>query len=113
MQSFSVEFLAKEDVVLDVLNRFSRDDLFIVVTGVEFTKGAQDLNMPSSGETKVVTGDKVADSSVTKSVKSEPPVRQQRRVSGPSIDMPMVVRVDLDVYTFFVHKVKALKETSD
>ncbi len=112
VQSFSLEFSAKEYIALDVLNRFSRDDLFVVITGVEFIKAAKDLKMPGSDDDKVSKNDET-DAVVVEKINSEPPIRQQRRVSGPAFDMPMTVRVDLDVYTFFVHKVKALKTASD
>lgn len=110
VQSFSVEFSAKEGVCLDVLNRFSRDDLFIVVTGVEFIKEAKDLKMPKLDVTKGDTGE--LDVAALKDADSATLVRQQRRVSGAAVDTPMTVRVNLDVYTFFVRNVKALKATS-
>ena len=114
VQSFTLEFVAKETIILDVINQLSRSDLFIVVTGIEFIKAEEDLKMPVSDVTKVNAVDETADISDTaKSVKTDFKIRQNRRVSGPNVDIPMTVRVDLDVYTFFVHKVKAPKKTLD
>ena len=107
IQSFALEFVAKEGVILDVLNRLAQDDLFIVVTGVEFTKDVADLKMPrvdlpEDSEKSESEGDVVP----KEIVKSLEKTREQRRVSGPNVDTAMTVRVDLDVYTFFIHKVK-------
>ena len=115
VQSFTLEFVAKENVILDLLNQLSSSDLFIVVTGVEFVKAGKDLKLPSS-EVSKDSSEELADSSdaeKSKQLDSKYPIRQNRRVSGPNVDMPMTVRVDLDVYTFFVHKVKAPKKTLD
>ena len=109
VQSFALEFTAKEGVVMDVLNRLAQDDLFIVVTGIEFTKETPDLKMPGvdisgDGESSQPEGEVAA--APKKLIKGSDKTREQRRVSGPNMDTPMTVRVDLDVYTFFVHTVK-------
>lgn len=107
VQSFSVEFVAKEAVILDVLNRFACDDMFIVVTGVEFIKQKEDLRIPDL-LTKVAAGGETGDN-VKAAVTSGDLRREQRLVSGVNVDMPMTVHVNLDVYTFFVHKAKGIE----
>ena len=116
VQEFTLEFKAKEDVAMDVFNRLARDDMFIVIKSIEFDKQGPDLHMPdmevSSGENKaddssndalgMLTGS--SDTAVKKD--DEIPIRQQRRVSGPSVDIPMDITVKVDVYTFFKDKIE-------
>ena len=98
-QHFSVEFKAKEAAVREVLNRLAAHEMFIVVTALEISKTAPDLKI--SGEP---SGDEKADGTVAPVVTTDeegrPLPRQQRLVSGPVLEMPLLVRVDFDVYTF-------------
>jgi hypothetical protein len=107
VQSFTLEFVAKEAVALDVINKLARDDLFIVVNGIEFTKQGPDLkSIKSGGIADEDNGEVIAEDVHLTQEDSEYPTRQMRRVSGPNVDIPMIVSVDLDVYTFFINKVK-------
>ena len=110
-----------------MLNRLSRDKLFIVIKGVDFIKQAPDLKMPELSVAKsgsavesASTGDNdTAEAAVKKAVKEpekvdvEHDIRQKRRVSGPNVDTPMIIHVDMDVYTFFLHNIEKRIEKSN
>jgi hypothetical protein len=100
---FVVDFSAKEAVLWQVLNRLAASEMFIVVTGVWIEKNKDDVRpaparpeaeapeAAPAGRTAPKAGDK-APEAVT--------YRRERLVSGPQIEDPMSVRLELDVYKF-------------
>jgi hypothetical protein len=88
---FALEFKAKERSVVGIINRFAKDPMFIVVTGVELER--------TGGETVGSTpgSDAPRDSSVPAPAALS---RQERQVSGPEMEAPVRVRLDVDVYRF-------------
>jgi hypothetical protein len=88
---FALEFKAKERSVIGVLNRFAKDPMFIVVTGVELER----------------TGGEAVGATPGSEAPRDPAVpapaalsRQERQVSGPEMEAPVRVRLDVDVYRF-------------
>lgn len=96
---FSVELQAKENAVHDILNRLVEHRMFIVVTGVELKKQESGVRMPETGGIAETAAEPAAEPAANgHDDRSE--TRQERMVSGPALDVPLAVRMELDVYTF-------------
>ena len=92
--SFTLQFDATELTTMGVLNRLSRDRLFIVPTSLLFSKTADDVRLyalPVS-EPSAEAPDIVAP--------KEELSRQERMVCGLPLETPMHVTMKLDVYRF-------------
>jgi len=88
---FVLEFQAAESTVWRVLNRYASHELFVITTGVWLHKGHEDVKASPPAAPQ---GD------------SETPVlgagayKRERLVSGPQLEQPMSVTIELDVYKF-------------
>lgn len=95
---FSLEFTATEDAFFRVLNRLAASPMLVVVTGVKFDKtGADVLGAPQSaggeGATAIPAPGAAGGPEALKAL-----TRVQRLVSGPEIEAPLRVKLDVDVY---------------
>lgn len=98
---FIVEFRAREQVVWTVLNRLAKHELFIVVTAVDVKKEGDDVveikQRPGAEEAaKAGKGGKASGRPAVYDL----PSRAERVVSGPEMEKPASVRIELDVYRF-------------
>lgn len=93
---FVLVFSAKESVLLDVLNGMARDPLFAAVTRLELTG---DNNVVVQGG-DIAAKEAQAEGGAAKTPKTVAPAaaRDLRIVSGR--DVPVSVRMDVDVYQF-------------
>jgi hypothetical protein len=92
---FTVEFEAKEDVLLEALNRLTNRDLFIVPTWVALEKQETDIRTADALE-----NEKAGLGGKEESKKDREPFRDERVVSGPALEEPLKIRLELDVYNF-------------
>jgi hypothetical protein len=93
---FVVEFKAKERAVVGVLNRLAKDPMFMVATGLELERTGVD----TVGVAPVAEGAKDPNAAAPEAEQAAPPVREETFVSGPELDAPVRVRLDVDVYRF-------------
>ncbi len=107
-QHFSIHCLARQGAVVDLLNRLARLRYFTVVTDVRLHKTGPDVRIPGS------TADKAQESSSRRGRRTEEVVVEtedagpvlsdlppsQRLLSGPDIDPPLDVIIDMYVYRF-------------
>lgn len=110
-QHFTFKVVARQNSMMDVLNRIASLDMFAVVTDIKIHKSGNELRVPGttgSGEDKKENS-RSRSSSRTKSesvqqAEAEPTISDlpagQRLVSGPEIDAPLEVTIDIDVYGF-------------
>ncbi|MBM4164062.1 MAG: hypothetical protein FJ222_06445 [Lentisphaerae bacterium] len=80
---FILEFTARKGAMLAVLNRLASCDLFVTVRDIDVRKAGSDVKAPP--ENWMEMGDAH---------------HQQRVVSGPELDAPLLVRMTLDVEIF-------------
>jgi hypothetical protein len=78
-----LEFTARKDAMLTVLNRLAACDLFVTVKDIDVRKTGSDVK--ASPETWRDMGDAH---------------HQQRVVSGPELDPPLLVRLTVEVEIF-------------
>jgi hypothetical protein len=78
-----LEFTARKGAMLAVLNRLASCDLFVTVKDINVRKAGSDVKPPP--ENWMEMGDVH---------------HQQRVVSGPELDAPLLVRMTLDVEIF-------------
>jgi len=90
-----LEFMALEESVWKVLNGFARHRVFIVPTGVWLKRTGEDVKILERVETGSGPGPAVDDA-----MDGFGTFRRQRLVSGPKLETPLSVRMELDVYTF-------------
>ena len=107
-QHFSVRFAARQGVLVELLNRIARLKYFMVVTDVRMHKMGPDIRVPGAQENKDAPrgarrgqrggeeSEEIADAAPVMS--DLPP--SQRLMSGPDIDPPLDVTIELDVYQF-------------
>jgi hypothetical protein len=80
---FTLEFTARKDAMLTVLNRLVACDLFVTVKDINVRKAGTDVKAPPEKWREM--GDVH---------------HQQRVVSGPELDSPLLVRMTVEVETF-------------
>ncbi len=83
LHPFTLQFTARKDAFLTVLNRLAASDLFIVVKEVEVKKVGQDVKGPNEKWRELGAAP-----------------HQQRVVSGPEWDPPLTARIALDIEIF-------------
>lgn len=110
---FVFNFMAKEESLLNILNRLARLEMFIVVTSVDvegttpepeteaaMTKtkaGRGSASTLPPGFTSVDAGEKKPES---KAEFVQTPSRQERVILGGQVEQPVKVRMELEVYRF-------------
>lgn len=109
-QHYVLRFTARQDAVIDLLNRIARFRYFAVVTDVRMKKLGPDVRQPVAAGEKADEGrssrrsakaegpDVVQDAEAMPVLSGLPPA--QRLMSGPDIDPPLDVTVELDVLNF-------------
>ncbi len=109
-QHFVLRFAARQDAVIDLLNRIAHLRYFAVVTDVRMQKMGPDVRLPIAPNEKEEGGrpsrrggaakpaDVVQDAEATPVLSDLTPA--QRLMSGPDIDPPLSVTVELDVFNF-------------
>lgn len=91
--TFIVELTATESAMAEVLNALARDPVVIVVRTLSYRREWPDvIEVP-----RPVAG---ADSAGAPAAPTAVPDRQERMVSGPAVEKPARVRMDIDVYRF-------------
>jgi hypothetical protein len=112
-QHFVLRFTARQDAVIDLLNRIARLRYFSVVTDVRMQKVGPDVRPPvapnekdEGGRPSRRGGRDAADRTeeVTQEAEAQPVLSElppaQRLMSGPDVDPPLDVTVELDVFNF-------------
>ena len=109
-QHFVLRFSARQDAVIDLLNRIARLRYFTVVTDVRMNKRVPDVRPPIAPNEKEAGGrsarrggaaqneDVVQDAEAMPLLSDLPPA--QRLMSGPDVDPPLSVTIELDVFNF-------------
>ncbi len=104
---FEFEFDAPEAALKGIMNRISSNQLFIAVGTIDYTKRGSDVHealIPEPGKTSVDPGDVVLtaeDEGVEVDEQGRVfPSRYQRVVTGPGLEVPMVIRMELNVFRF-------------
>lgn len=109
-QHYVLRFTARQDAVIDLLNRIARLRYFAVVTDVRMRKLGPDVRQPvAPGEkegdgrsgrrgARAETQEVVQDAETMPMLSELPPA--QRLMSGPDVDPPLDVAVELDVFNF-------------
>ncbi len=109
-QHFVLRFSARQDAVIDLLNRIARLRYFTVVTDVRMNKLVPDVRPPLAPNEKEAGGrsarrggaaqneDVVQDAEAMPLLSDLPPA--QRLMSGPDVDPPLNVTIELDVFNF-------------
>ncbi len=106
---FSFEIEVKEKVLRSILNELARDDLFIVVTKMSLTAKGKSLVVAqprevirggAGGDDSDVAGEEVSDGEKASSNENLVPPRNLRLVSGGNLERPLLVTMEMDVYTF-------------
>ncbi len=88
---FVLSFEAKEEELLKTLNALTDHDLFAVVVYLSVEKQKGDVKHPA----EIAAAGKNVDKD-----NGEPPLREDRLVSGLQLEKPMSIRLELDVYKF-------------
>jgi hypothetical protein len=107
-QRFNLVFKVKEDALISVLNRLAALPLFAVVAEMEITKESPDVLVSEDkaagpdegGEARTGRSEAGAAEAPSRKTDLSAVPRQQRIVSGPSLEVPMLVRLGIDVYWF-------------
>jgi len=115
---FTIGFKAKERAVLRALNRLAADRMVLVVTRIEFEKQGSDVRLPGREEREekrprrratglerlrrmgTTPGNESAPGTPETAEEDGSPSKQERMVSGPDLEIPMDMTLDLDVYIF-------------
>jgi hypothetical protein len=109
-QHYVLRFTARQDAVIDLLNRIARLRYFMVVTDVRMRKLGPDVRQPvNPGEkegdrrssrraARAESTDVVQEAEAMPEISDLPPA--QRLMSGPDVDPPLDVTVELDVLNF-------------
>lgn len=92
---FGVTFEVREDALLKIMNRLAAHDMFAVVSLLEIEKTAGEVNPPASAATDAAAG-----AALMAGGAPEHPPRSQRLMSGPMLEQPMQVTMEIDVYRF-------------
>ena len=104
---FKIALAARERTILPILNRLAKSDMFTVVTAVSFAKEGEDVLTPPAPEGASGEG-RASEPSVAGDAKKETPVapaeryptRRERLVSGPDLEKPMRITLEIDVLNF-------------
>lgn len=100
-QHLIFEFKAKENTVLNILNRLANHEMFIVVSLLQFEKEKPDVFPPQSRVEDKPEGSFGQNSDEKSPERSKDvPSRRDRMVCGKELEWPMRVKLELDVYTF-------------
>lgn len=120
-QQMTVEFTARQSALVDFLNRVASMKAFVVVTDMSVKKTASDIRLPegavaaadssAAGEQQQGRRGSSRRASARASENVEPEVAAQpdklselppemRVMTGPDVDPPLLVRLELDVYSF-------------
>jgi len=92
---FVFEFKAKENSVWSILNCLTSHHMFIIPTLLQFEKQGEDiLGSKPKGEESRESEEKAADRF------DDFPSRRERLVCGQEFETPMMVKLEVDVYTF-------------
>jgi hypothetical protein len=108
-QHFVLRFTARQDSVIDLLNRIAKLRYFVVVTDVRMNKVGPDVRLPVvKGENEERrpsrrggadrSAEVVQDADAMPVLSDLPPAR--RLMSGPDVDPPLDVTIELDVFHF-------------
>ena len=109
-QHYVLRFTARQDAVIDLLNRIARFRYFAVVTDVRMKKLGPDVRQPTAPGEKEGEGrssrrgarsespEVVQDAEAMPVLSDLPP--SQRLMSGPDVDPPLDVTIELDVFNF-------------
>lgn len=98
---FTIEFKAKERVLMAVLNQIASADSFIVVRRLQIAKEGQDVQDMVAQAAKTANDEDPGQNAVAKPVVSPRTLtRQERMVSGQGMEVPMKILLELDVYRF-------------
>lgn len=89
---FVLEFRAREQALVKILNRLAAHKLFIVATNLDIQKSGVDIKPSAAAEE--------AEESESGEDKPEFPPLLQRTVSGLPVEAPMRITLELDVYKF-------------
>jgi len=100
--SFLLEFSSSSASLLGVLNDLASSEMFTVVTSVRLKKEIPDLMPPPDTGT-----DNDEDLDPDKPLLREPEKPVQCRVCGPELELPMDVRIEVDVYKFKEERISA------
>lgn len=92
---FIFEFKAKESSVLNILDRLAAHKMFVVVSSLQFEKMGMDVKKHK----KPIDRDR---EKLTEEARGpeEIPSRLERLLSGPALEKPMNVTIEMDVYRF-------------
>ena len=109
-QHFVLRFAARQDAVIDLLNRIAHLRYFAVVTDVRMQKMGPDVRLPvapnerEEGGRSSRRGGAAKPADVVQDAEAMPVLSDlspaQRLMSGPDIDPPLSVTVELDVFNF-------------
>lgn len=94
-QNFKFEFQAEPAAFVDVLNRLSAAELFVVVNSVQFSK-VKDL----LAERETARKSRKEDPAKAEGAGLAKGGQPERIVTDPAIEPPVRVKLDLDVYSF-------------
>lgn len=119
-QHFTLQLVARQNAVVDLLNRIAKlhmgkQEFFAIVTDIKLQKSGSDLRLPGGGAVgaeKEGRGGRRGSRSAGAEEESETPAAEvaaptisdlppgQRMMSGPELDSPLDVTIELDVYSF-------------
>ena len=108
-QHYVLRFTARQDALIDLLNRIARLRYFAVVSDVRMKKLGSDVRHPvapgeKEGEGRSRRGARTESPDVVQTADAEPVISDlppsQRLMSGPDVDPPLDVTVELDVLNF-------------
>jgi hypothetical protein len=109
-QHFVLRFSARQDAVIDLLNRIARLRYFAVVTDVRMSKLVPDVRPPiapnekEEGGRSTRRGGAAKNEDVTQDAEAMPLLSDlppaQRLMSGPDVDPPLAVTIELDIFNF-------------
>ena len=119
-QRFHFEFLAKEESLVDLLNRLSSMDRYVAVTALEFVKTGSDFFAPKEEEKSGKSGKSGKSSFGKKKGEPEPVVAPQEPTSrlariftGSKIESPVAVKMDVEVYATRIAREEVASEEED
>lgn len=105
-QRFTFELLADESSIIEILNRFSRMNLFVVVTKLDVSKSGSDYKLApdpaAEAEAAAKAAGKGGKNEVAVPVTPNPPPRGRtaRLVAGRDLEAKLKVVLSVEVYSF-------------
>ncbi|NQT92576.1 MAG: hypothetical protein HQ559_07440 [Lentisphaerae bacterium] len=97
---FVIECAVMEDGLWKLLNGFARHEMFVVPTGVWLKKAGEDVKMGEVLDRRPGALGREPEPDAAPRDDGFGTYRRQRLVSGPQLEVPMIVRIELDVYKF-------------